>query len=68
LVVPETAGAEAAALDYAEKLRNNSELVRVEIELGGRDVSAIRQYASDRSITKIAWIKADGSHTIEAGS
>jgi ATP phosphoribosyltransferase regulatory subunit len=68
LVVPETPGAEAAAFDYAEKLRNNSELLRVEIELGGRDVSAIRQYASDRSITKIAWIKADGSHTIEAGS
>ncbi|MBD2442339.1 ATP phosphoribosyltransferase regulatory subunit [Dolichospermum sp. FACHB-1091] len=68
LVVPETPGAEAAAFDYAEKLRKNSELVRVEIELGGRDVSAIRQYASDRSITKIAWIKADGSHTIEAGS
>lgn len=68
LVVPETPGAEAAAFDYAEKLRNNSELVRVEIDLGGKDVSAIRQYASDRSITKIAWIKADGSHTIEAGS
>jgi ATP phosphoribosyltransferase regulatory subunit len=68
LVVPETPGAEAAAFDYAEKLRNNSELLRVEIDLGGRDVSAIRQYASDRSITKIAWIKADGSHTIEAGS
>ena len=68
LVVPETPGAEAAAFDYAEKLRNNTELPRVEIDLGGRDVSAIRQYASDRSITKIAWIKADGSHTIEAGS
>ncbi|MFM5902309.1 MAG: ATP phosphoribosyltransferase regulatory subunit [Dolichospermum sp.] len=68
LVVPETPGAEAAAFDYAEKLRNNTELVRVEIDLGGKDVSAIRQYASDRSITKIAWIKADGSHTIEARS
>lgn len=68
LVVPETPGAEAAAFDYAEKLRNNTDLVRVEIDLGGRDTSAIRQYASDRSITKIAWIKADGSHTIEAGS
>ena len=68
LVVPETPGAEAAAFDYGEKLRNNTELLRVEIDLGGRDVSAIRQYASDRSITKIAWIKADGSHTIEAGS
>lgn len=68
LVVPETPGAEAAAFDYAEKLRNTIDLVRVEIDLGGRDVSAIRQYASDRSISKIAWIKADGSHTIEAGS
>lgn len=68
LVVPETPGAEAAAFDYAEKLRNNTELVRVEIDLVGKDVSAIRQYASDRSITKIAWIKADGSHTIEARS
>lgn len=68
LVVPETPGAEAAAFDYAEKLRNNTDLVRVEIDLGGKDVSAIRQYASDRSITKIAWIKADGSHTIEAES
>ncbi|MBD2140918.1 ATP phosphoribosyltransferase regulatory subunit [Anabaena sp. FACHB-1250] len=68
LVVPETPGAEAAAFDYAQKMRDNTELLRVEIDLGGRDVSAIRQYASDRSITKIAWIKADGSHTIEAGS
>ncbi|MFN7502132.1 MAG: ATP phosphoribosyltransferase regulatory subunit [Dolichospermum sp.] len=68
LVVPETPGAEAAAFDYAEKLRNNTDLVRVEIDLGGKDVSAIRQYASDRSISKIAWIKADGSHTIEAES
>ncbi len=67
LVVPETPGAEAAAFDYAEKLRNNTD-TRVEMDLGGRDVSAIRQYASDRSITKIAWIKADGSYTIEAGS
>lgn len=67
LVVPETPGAEAAAFAYAEKLRNSAELVRVEIDLGGRDTAAIRQYASDRSITQIAWIKADGSHTIEAG-
>jgi len=67
LVVPETPGAEAAAFAYAEKLRNSADLVRVEIDLGGRDIEAIRQYASDRSITQIAWIKADGSHTIEPG-
>jgi ATP phosphoribosyltransferase regulatory subunit len=67
LVVPETPGAEAAAFAYADKLRNPTNLVRVEIDLGGRDTVGIRQYASDRSITQIAWIKADGSHTIEPG-
>ncbi|MBS3026602.1 MAG: ATP phosphoribosyltransferase regulatory subunit [Dolichospermum sp. DET50] len=67
LVVPETPGAEAAAFAYAEKLRHSPNLVRVEIDLGGRDIDAIRQYASDRSITQIAWIKSDGTHTIEAG-
>ncbi|MDB9309859.1 ATP phosphoribosyltransferase regulatory subunit [Aphanizomenon sp. CS-733/32] len=67
LVVPETPGAEAAAFAYADKLRNSTDLVRVEIDLGGRNTAAIRQYTSDRSITQIAWIKADGSHTIEPG-
>ncbi|MBS9385241.1 MAG: ATP phosphoribosyltransferase regulatory subunit [Dolichospermum sp. BR01] len=67
LVVPETPGAEAAAFAYAEKLRNSPDLIRVEIDLGDRDAEAIRQYASDRNIAQIAWIKADGSHTIEAG-
>lgn len=67
LVVPEAPGAEAAVFAYAEKLRASSHLVRVEIDLGGRDAEEIRQYASDRSISQIAWIKADGSPTIEAG-
>jgi ATP phosphoribosyltransferase regulatory subunit len=67
LVVPETPGAEAAAFAYADKLRNSPDLIRVEIDLGDRDTAAIRQYASDRTIAQIAWIKADGSHTIEAG-
>ena len=68
LVVSETSGAEAAAFAFAENLRNTTDLVRVEMDLGNRNAAAIRQYASDRSITKIAWIKADGSHTIEAES
>ncbi|MDP5016493.1 MAG: ATP phosphoribosyltransferase regulatory subunit, partial [Dolichospermum sp.] len=67
LVVPETADAAAAAFAYAEKLRDSTQLIRVEIELSGSDAEAIRQYASDRSIAQIAWIKADGSSTIEAG-
>ncbi|MDF5737826.1 MULTISPECIES: ATP phosphoribosyltransferase regulatory subunit [unclassified Nostoc] len=66
LVAPETANANAAAFAYAQKLRDSTDLVRVEIDLGGRDADAIRQYARDRSIAQIAWIKADGSPTIES--
>ena len=65
LVAPETVGANAAAFAYAQKLRDSTDLVRVEIDLGGRDADAIRQYASDRGIAQIAWIKADGSPKIE---
>lgn len=65
LVVPETASANAFAFAYAQKLRDSTELVRVEIDLGGRDADAIRQYASDRGIAQIVWMKADGSPKIE---
>ncbi|BAZ53798.1 ATP phosphoribosyltransferase regulatory subunit [Nostoc sp. NIES-4103] len=65
LVVPEAATAEAAAFAYAQKLRDSTYLVRVEMDLGGRDAQAIRQYARDRNIAQIAWVKADGSPTIE---
>lgn len=65
LVVPETPNADAAAFAYAQKLRDSTHLVRVEMDLGGRDADAIRQYARDRSIAQIAWIKPDGSPTIE---
>ncbi|OUL18351.1 ATP phosphoribosyltransferase regulatory subunit [Nostoc sp. RF31YmG] len=65
LVVPETANADAAAFAYAQKLRYSNEMVRVEIDLGGRDAEAIRQYARDRGINQIAWIKADSSPSIE---
>jgi ATP phosphoribosyltransferase regulatory subunit len=66
LVVPETPSANAFAFAYAQQLRNSTDLVRVEMDLGGRDAEAIRQYASDRGIAQIAWIKADGSPTIES--
>ncbi|MEA5620528.1 ATP phosphoribosyltransferase regulatory subunit [Cronbergia sp. UHCC 0137] len=66
LVVPETSSANAAAFGYAQKLRDSTELVRVEMELGGRDTEIVRQYARDRSIAQIAWIRSDGSPTIEA--
>ncbi|MHC5934290.1 ATP phosphoribosyltransferase regulatory subunit [Nostoc sp.] len=66
LVVPEISSANTAAFAYAQKLRDSTHLVRVEIDLGGRDADAIRQYARDRSIAQIAWIKADGSPSIES--
>ncbi|MBR8832794.1 MAG: ATP phosphoribosyltransferase regulatory subunit [Stigonema ocellatum SAG 48.90 = DSM 106950] len=66
LVVPETSDAYAAAFAYAAKIRDSSNLVRVEMDLGGRNVDAIREYARDHSIAKIAWVKADGSPTIES--
>ncbi|MBD2664639.1 histidyl-tRNA synthetase 2 [Richelia sinica FACHB-800] len=66
LVVPETASANAAAFAYAQKLRDSTQLVRVEMELGNQDAEVVRNYASDRSIAQIAWIKDDGTPTIEA--
>ena len=66
LVVPETSDAYAPAFAYAEKLRDSTELVRVEMDLGGLNADAIRQYARDRSIAQIAWVKADGSPMIES--
>jgi ATP phosphoribosyltransferase regulatory subunit len=66
LVVPETPNAYAAAFAYAQKLRDSTELVRVEIDLGERDADAIREYVRDRKIAQIVWIKADGSPIIES--
>ncbi|MDJ0617121.1 MAG: ATP phosphoribosyltransferase regulatory subunit [Calothrix sp. MO_192.B10] len=66
LVVPETPDAYASAFAYAQKLRDPSHLVRVEIDLGGRSTEEIKQYASDRGIIQIAWITANGSPVIES--
>ncbi len=66
LVVPETDDAYAAAFAYAQKLRSATELVRVEIDLGGRDALSIREYVRDRQIPQIVWIQADGSPRIES--
>ena len=65
LVVPESKHAYNKAFSYATKLRDSDELVRVEMDLGQRDAESSRQYARDRRITQIAWIKADGSTIIE---
>ncbi|MEI2577433.1 ATP phosphoribosyltransferase regulatory subunit [Scytonema sp. PRP1] len=66
LIVPETPDAYAAAFAYATKLRDSIHLVRVEMDLGGRDADEIRQYAGDRHVAQIAWIKADGTTMIES--
>jgi len=65
LVIPQTPQAEVAAFTYAQKLRDSKHLVRVEMDLGGRPPDTIRDYAHHRRITYIAWIKADGTPTIE---
>lgn len=65
LVVPQTPQAEVAAFAYAQKLRDSKHLVRVEMDLGGRSPTQIREYAHHSCITYIAWIKADGTPTIE---
>jgi ATP phosphoribosyltransferase regulatory subunit len=65
LVIAQTPQAEAAAFSYAQKLRDSAHLVRVEMDLGGRTPTAIREYARLRRITYLAWIKADGTPMIE---
>lgn len=68
LVVPETPQVEAAAFTYAQKLRDSKHLVRVEMDLGGRAPTEVRDYAVHRAITHIAWIKSDGTPAIETVS
>ena len=67
LVVPTTPQAAAAAFTYAQTLRDSSSLVRAEVHLAGFSSQAdIRQLASQRSISRIAWIDAHGLPHIEA--
>ncbi len=65
LVVPETPQAYVAAFAYSQTLRDASDLVRVEIDLGGRNPDAIREYAIERRISRIAWVKSEGAPEIE---
>lgn len=66
LVVPENPSAYAAAFAYAQKLRNSSHKVQVEMELEGRNSNIIREYARNRRVGQIAWINAGGVPTIES--
>jgi ATP phosphoribosyltransferase regulatory subunit len=64
-VIPKTPEAESAAFIYAQKLRNSEHLVRVEIDLGGRSPTEIREYARACRIERLAWMQADGTPIIE---
>ena len=68
LVVPEGDNAQVATFAYAQKLRDSADLIRVEMELGGKDPQGVREYARERSIAQIVWIKSDGTGTIETVS
>jgi len=68
LVVPEGDNAQVAAFAHAQKLRDSTHLVRVEMELGGKDPQGVREYARERSIAQIVWIRSDGTGTIETVS
>ncbi|OCR02697.1 ATP phosphoribosyltransferase regulatory subunit [Oscillatoriales cyanobacterium USR001] len=67
LVIPETPQAYSFAFAYAQKLRDSSDLVRVELDLGGREsADDVREYARNRRISQIAWISDRGVPTIES--
>lgn len=65
LVVPETRENQTEAFIYAQKLRTSEHLVKVEIELSGKNSEAIREYATQKGIKRVAWVQADGSVKIE---
>jgi ATP phosphoribosyltransferase regulatory subunit len=67
LVVPESPQAYTAALSYAQTLRHDT-TVRVELDLGTRTAAETRDYAHDRRIAQIAWVKPDGKAAIETVS
>ena len=67
LVVPTSINAYAAAFTYADKIRSSTNLVRVEVDLGGQDSpESVRAYARLRSIGQIAWVNEQGIPEIES--
>ncbi len=64
LVIPTTKDVSAAALKYARQLRKDSS-IRVELDLGNRSETAIKQYAQTCRIKQLIWIEADGTPRVE---
>lgn len=65
LVVSETEQTHAIAFAYAQQLRRSDPQLRVELELTGREPDAIREYARQRRIARIAWVNSAGSPITE---
>ena len=66
LVVQVSSQAEAADFAYAQKLRQDGDLVRVELDFGQRETpEAVREYAQQRRIKQIACVKDAGEPEIE---
>jgi ATP phosphoribosyltransferase regulatory subunit len=66
LVVATTPQAYATAFTHAQKLRESTHLVRVEVDLGRCDtVEATREYARRRRISQIVWVSTEGSPQVE---
>jgi ATP phosphoribosyltransferase regulatory subunit len=69
LVVPSSLQDCAVAFAYAQKIRESTNLVRVEVDLDQRDSQdAARDYARHRGISQIAWVSAEGLPEIETVS
>lgn len=65
LVIPTSFQASKAAFTYAQKLRNQEQLVRVEIDLLMSNPKGIRDYARNEGITYLAWVDEHSQATIE---
>ena len=66
LIVPTSAAAATAALDYAQKARASANMVRVELSLNvEQSADEVRAIAQKRNITRIAWISEQGLPDIE---
>jgi ATP phosphoribosyltransferase regulatory subunit len=66
LVIPTALAAAAAAITYAQTLRQSTPDIRVELNLDlDKDPAALRALAQQRRIQQIAWITENGEARIE---
>jgi ATP phosphoribosyltransferase regulatory subunit len=66
LIVPTSLQAYPAAFSYAQKIRESTNLVRVEINLeADKTADGLREYARSRRISQIAWVNQEGIPEIE---